>query len=92
MLERSGPNIIEFEEDDFFDNKDVYNMQRENQFFAVTAEQFSRGMRMDPRYVQWVAKITHMTPNGRQDYFYPMKPCTKDLYNRFYPMEKAFKD
>ena len=51
MLLRDRPDVVSFIDDNFFDDSEVYNTAREDFGFAISAERYMAGLRIDPRYV-----------------------------------------
>ena len=72
MLTRSRPEVVKFVENDFFDTSELYNLADEDFMFAVSVEHYKDGIKMDPRYVKWVATLISSTPDSYEEIYMPM--------------------
>ena len=77
MLLRSSPDVTEVVAFDVFDSSHVFNVEDEDFMFAVSVEHYENGIKMDPRYVKWVAILITSTPDSFEKVFMPMSTCSE---------------
>ena len=88
MLLRSRPDIVSFVDDGFFDETEIYNTAYNDFAFAISAERYQRGLKIDPKYVQFVVTLVVATDDSYTEKHLPMTQCTEKDYQRFYPSDK----
>ena len=54
---------------------------------AATVEHWSKGVRTDPRYLQFVLSYIQKTADSYTETFYPMYRCTDEDYDHFHTTE-----
>lgn len=54
LLLRKNPDLYEFTEEAAFDETKTYSMRDNDFMFAISAFSWTKGVRTDPRYVQFV--------------------------------------
>ena len=72
MLARSQPAVVKSVENNFFDTSERYNLADEDFMFAVSLEHYKEGIKMNPRYVKWVASLITSTPDSYEEIYMPM--------------------
>ena len=77
MLLRSSPDVTELVTFDVFDSSHIYNVEDEDFMFAVSVEHYENGIKMDPRYVKWVANLISSTPDSFSVEHLPMSTCSE---------------
>ena len=89
LLIRKNPAITEFTDTSAIKNEDTFEIS-ENEGFqvAVGLKNYKKGMRNDPRYVQWVARSYKQTGPNEDQIFYPMHVCSPSDLDKFYPVQQ----
>ena len=84
MLMRKQPEVNEFVEPEFFSPSDSYKLHEEDFMMAISMENYLKGERMDPRYIQFVATLISKNEESFLERYVPMKPCTDEQFDKFY--------
>ena len=93
MLLRKRPEIVSLTDDSGIGSDYSYDTSGKEESFqlAISLKNYRTGIRNDPRYVQSVVGVEQRVDGVTKTFFYPLHPCTKNDFAKFYPVEARSK-
>ena len=88
---RKNPAITTFTDPNAFGPEERFSTGIDGFQIAIAADHFSEGVRKDPRYLQFIARLYLDTRGTVTSKYFRMYPCTEEDFEKFYPVEKRSK-
>ena len=85
---RKNPAITTFTDPNAFGPEQTFSTGVDGFQIAIAADHFTQGVRKDPRYLQFIARLYFDNEGSISSKYFKMHPCTEEDFEKFYPIER----